>query len=46
MDEEYNDKLKDMWEEYNWELKKKKELDQELNEVWEELEKIEYDYPK
>ena len=35
-----------MREEYNTELKKKKELDKELNTVKEELEKIEFDYPK
>ena len=46
MEEEYNDKLKEMREEYNNELNKKKTLDKELNAVWEELEKIEFDYPK
>lgn len=46
MEDEYNDKLKDMREEYNQELNKKWQLDKELNAVWEELEKIEYDYPK
>ena len=46
MEEEYNDKLKGMREEYNTELNKKWQLDKELNSVWEELEKIEYDYPK
>lgn len=46
MEEEYNDKLKEMWEEYNNELNKKKTLDKELNAVREELEKIEFDYPK
>lgn len=46
MEDEYNDKLKDMREEYNQELNKKRQLDKELNAVREELEKIEYDYPK
>ena len=46
MEDEYNDKLKDMREEYNQELTKKWQLDKELNSVREELEKIEYDYPK
>jgi hypothetical protein len=46
MEDEYTDKLAAMREEYNTELKKKKDLDKELNIVREELEKIEYDYPK
>jgi len=33
MEEEYNDKLKGMREEYNTELNKKRQLDKELNSV-------------
>jgi len=46
MEKEYNDKLNEMKAEYDQELKKKKQLDFDLNKVREELEKIEYDYPK
>ena len=46
MEDEYNEKLREMRDEYNSELKKKKKLDQELNQVKEELDKIEFDYPK
>ena len=46
MEEEYNEKLRELREQYNEELKKKKELDKELQSVKEELETIEFDYPK
>jgi len=46
MEDEYNEKLKELRDQYQVEFERKKELDRELQQVKEELEKIESDFPK
>jgi len=46
MEQEYDDKLKELRTQYQFELDKKKELDKELASVKQELEDIEQSFPK
>ena len=46
MEDNYNEKLKELNSQYKSEVDRKKELDKELSTVKEELEKIESDFPK
>lgn len=46
MEAEYDEKLKDLRSQYQFELDKKKDLDKELASVKQELEDIEQSFPK